>query len=568
MNLLFKLSVLVLLFVPSLAFGELSQQLLNDFAPTSGYIIMPIGDEYLVDLDASTSLQTGDILTVVEAGEKVVHPITKEILGSLDLPKGFLQVTRIKSGYSYAKLLMADTPPQKGDQVRRYEQVPAQFISAGEDGAKIHQQLKTELPQLEWLDGNSTTEPLLTFELNADQLKVKGSNSQVIHSYKLADGRFVAPAPAAAATELPKEKVRPLQKAVNTVMDAILPGSDDRDPTQGIIRQDEQRRAGIWMSPSIQGEPVGIAAADFDQDGQTEIALAMNNRIQFGRNIRGQYQPTSELEIPTGISLLSLDSLDLDGNGQPELYLTAERQGELSSLAVEYIGNSYQITITDLPWYLRATNLPGQGEVLLGQRRGKGENHFTGKPFIIVRENRNLRIKEEVQLPEWVNIFSFTSFQADDGQQLYAYLSAGDYLKVTTAAGEVLWESGDYFGGTETRIQPERPSQNELVQPTYIPPRIYRTPSGEILVTQNDGLRTLQRFRRFKESRLIALTWNGHTLVESWRTSDQGGYLSDFTLADSDNDGSEEIVMAMQFKHKGLLQKARSAIVSYEMNNQ
>ncbi len=568
MKLLARLSLFFLLSFPLTTHAELPKQLEDDFATVEGYIIMPVGDEYLVDLDASANLQKGDILTLVIGGEKVVHPITKEVLGALDVPKGYLQVTRIKSGYSYAKLLMADAPPEKGAQVRRFEQVPALLVEEPGESSELGQELRANLSQLNWLASDSATEPLLKFVINKQNLSVKTSNDQLLHSYALVDGRPAAvSAPKPTTTGgLPEKKPQPLQKAVNTVIDTIFPKAKERDPRLGIIQQDLQAKAGIWMSPSLQGEPVGIAAADFDNDGQVEIALAMNNSIHFARNIQGDYQPLTNLAMPNGLDLLSLDTLDLDNNGIPELYLTAASQHELKSIVVEHRNGSYQIVIERIPWYLRAVNLPDLGLVLLGQRKGAGQKHFEGAPFIVTRQNQRLIAGDEILLPEYVNMFSFTSFKGVNNETLFAYLTESDYLKIATEAGEVLWESGDYFGGTETRIIPEGYDGNELLEPTYIPPRIELTAAGEFLVSQNDGIRTMQRFRRFQESRLIALSWNGHTLVENWRTSDQSGYLSDFTLADSDNDGSEEIVMGIKFTHKGMLQKARSAIVSYEMN--
>jgi len=75
----------------------------------------------------------------------------------------------------------------------------------------------------------------------------------------------------------------------------------------------------------------------------------------------------------------------------------------------------------------------------------------------------------------------------------------------------------------------------------------------------------VQRFRRFKKSRLVSLSWNGFALMENWQTASQPGYLGDFSLADADNDGKDELVMAVKFQHGGLTDKARSSIVIYEL---
>ncbi|MCK5913737.1 MAG: hypothetical protein KAG12_07640, partial [Desulfuromusa sp.] len=148
---------------------------------------------------------------------------------------------------------------------------------------------------------------------------------------------------------------------------------------------------------------------------------------------------------------------------------------------------------------------------------------------------------------------------------LYSYVSTGDYLHVTTPGGTTLWESGDHFGGGEAFFYNDDDT-NELIRPIYIQQRILNLPSGEILVAQNDGMRALERFRNFNKSRVIALKWNGMALQQNWQTVDQEGYLADFTLADVDNDGEVELVMAVKFKHKNLLQKGRSSVVVYELN--
>ena len=64
----------------------------------------------------------------------------------------------------------------------------------------------------------------------------------------------------------------------------------------------------------------------------------------------------------------------------------------------------------------------------------------------------------------------------------------------------------------------------------------------------------------------MALTWNGHAMDESWRTASQQGYLGDFVVADADNDGANDLVMAVKFKHEGYLNKARSSIVIYALD--
>jgi hypothetical protein len=568
----FLLVAFLLLPLPCLA--QLPAQLTNDFATNSGYLIMPIGDEYLVDLDASTDLQEGDILTLIVPGEKVIHPVTKDVLGSLDVPKGYLQVTRIKSGYSYAKLLFSETTPDKGDQVRRFEQVPTTFNGDNSQASNnLYKQLKAGLPQLNWLDNSNTTQPILTFSFKGSALSVESSSGNAFKTYKLVNGVLIAPRPATSnrstftVDQDPDNNKTFLNRTINNMIASVGLGKADKDyQPPGIIRNTNSSNNAVWFGPAMAGNPVGIAVADLDADGQQETAIAMDNSVRIIRIVQGQLVELAKIEIPAGLKLLSLDSADLDNNNRAELYVTANKNQSLASLVIEFNAGSYARTIGNIPWFIRAVDIPSEGRVLLGQSTDSSQTPFAGKPFLIVRNGDALEKGREIDLPKKVNAFNFIPFDQDGSDSLFAYLTANDYLKVVNPQGDELWKSGDYFGGSETVFYNQKAARDELPVPIYMPQRILRTATGDILCSQNDGSRILQRYRAFKDSRVVALNWNGYAMTEQWRTTEQKGYLADFTLADTDNDGEVELVMAMKFQHKSLFNKPRSTIVVYEMN--
>ncbi|NOY13316.1 MAG: VCBS repeat-containing protein [Deltaproteobacteria bacterium] len=561
--------LILLLSVPVLSSATIPRQMAENFKNLSGVIIMPIGDEYLIDLDASVNLRKGDILTLVIPGEKVIHPVTKEVLGTLDIPKGFLQVTRIKSGYSYAKLLYSDVPPKKGDQLKRYEQVPTIFTASPADN-KLFSELRAGLPQLNWLDKNSTTKAVLIFSLKNNMLTVKDADGTVLNSYPLVNGELRAPRPTAGRstafdfTAAPDKNKSSLNKAVNEILGSIgLTQTKERDEDFGIIRT--QQNKGIWMSRNLQGSPVGIVVADLDNDGKQETAVAMQNRLLINQINQGNLNEEAVIEFPAWTKCLSIDTIDLNGDGTDEIYLTGTKDRKLTSFVIEFVDGKYRTSIKNIPWFMRVAKLPGEGRVLIGQTTGDVDSPFYDTPFRIVRSGNKLQRGADVILPGDINMYSFLPFTSDTGEQLYAYLTLDDYLKVIDTDGNERWESGEYFGGSETDFYNVPDDVEDLIDPIYIQQRILQAPSGEILVAKNDGLRILSRTRLYKSSRVIAMTWSGFALQESWRTSGQNGYMADFALADADNDGVDEVVMVVKFKHKGLLQDARSAIVIYEL---
>lgn len=233
MKLTIKLSLLLLFFLPINVSAEIPEQLKKDFAPIKGTIIMPLGGEYLIDLDASSNLHEGDILTLITPGEKIIHPVTKKVLGTLDIAKGYLQVTQIKSGYSYAKLLSTDITPAKSDQVKRFEQVPALFESTRSEN-NLAGKLKTGLAYLHWLNSTDNTRPELFFTLTDNRLTVKNSAGAILKTYQYNAGKLSAPMPATEQSDIfsfsgrPEQNRNLLKKTIDKLFDNVGLGEKDK----------------------------------------------------------------------------------------------------------------------------------------------------------------------------------------------------------------------------------------------------------------------------------------------------------------------------------------------------
>jgi hypothetical protein len=88
-----------------------------------------------------------------------------------------------------------------------------------------------------------------------------------------------------------------------------------------------------------------------------------------------------------------------------------------------------------------------------------------------------------------------------------------------------------------------------------------------VLVPVNKGSRMTRLWQKYKQSHIEALTFDGYSMVELWRTKPQNGYLADYRLADADNDGVDEIVMIVQFAQGGWLKSSEgnSALLFYEL---
>lgn len=535
---------LLLFLLPNLAFSELPEQLVADFSPTQGYVVMPLDDtEFIIDLDASKGLTTGDILSIIEQGKKLVHPISKEVIGTLDDKITFLQTTRLKSGYSYARKIRGDNAVAKGARVQRFKQVPAIF----DDPSHLNPQLKIELQQqlnmLDWHDDKSEIQPLLHFEIATGSLLVKNQDGSILRSYPIS-----VQTPTAA-------NVTAISPAIQT---RVNPNGNATPLQQG------STPSTYWNSPAFNKEFIGINVADFNTDGRQETVILSQDTLSLGIFMGQTYKQINEFKLPASYNFIALDSFDLNKNGRPEIFISGLRDNKPHSLVLEIENGQFIQLAQKVPMLFRVIEQPGQGQILLGQKRHQFDIPFDQRPFKVALLNGEYKKGDSYPLPVPINIYGFTPFNSKDGENFFAYLTADDYLNLKSVDGSEIYDSSDRYGGSQISFELISNDPTEGSYPYYVPLRILSA-NGRLLVPQNSGTRFTKRLTTYNKGHIKALEWNGVSTNEAWHTTEQEGPITDFSLADIDNDGQLELATTVVFKRKGFLSKSRSAVVIHEL---
>ncbi|TRO82230.1 FG-GAP repeat domain-containing protein [Desulfuromonas acetexigens] len=568
------------------------ENLARDFKPVSGVVIMPAKGEFLIDLDAKSNVAIGDLFTVMQPGEKVVHPVTKEVVGTIDEVKAILQVTRVKSGYSYAKPVGAAPEINAKDAIRRFENLPAIFWDYTGEGEAVYAQVKQALPTLEWQEYAATqaTKPEnpaaavgfqgLTFVLKPGKLEVRDPAFTVLRAYAVGGAAApatatIAPAagiPVAAAPSVSAPAMMPAPTGAAIIAAPAPTGSSVvGDFSPAIVRQNlAEAERGVWVSPAVKEPLVGVEVGELDGDGKLETALLYAHRIDITRFADGASETIAQVDLGKGRKALAIDGADLNGDGQLELYITAAFDDRLSSMIVSAGADGYQVRKTNINYYFRNVDLPGEGVVLLAQGMGDEHQDFAGPIFRVQGNGNDIQQGAKVEVPNPIRLYSFSPLTANgSGGDSIAYLSHLDNLQIFSASGEKLWEGSERMGGSEefiTRVDPtKRPQDGDNTRDAYLQARLGRGDAGEILIPVNEGDWFRARGKTFRKSKLTAMVWNGQELLEAWHTREQNGYMADFRLADIDNDGQKEVVMAINGASTGLLGARRSSLYVFEM---
>ena len=359
------LSILLAVALVPAAPAAASDDIVRDFAPLTGYVVMAADGEFLIDRDAGDGIGVGDLFSVVLPGKKIVHPVTGEALGTLDRVKGYLQVTRIRSGYSHARPLEVKEAVVPGDVIRRFDHVPAAFLDTTGRGRPIFDRIRAALPGLEWRyetsadAGKKPSLPegaLLAFILEPGKLVVRGPEG-ALRSYDMPGGErdVPPPAPPASRKESAKEPLPPAGEGIS----AGKAASADF-VVRGIL-------------------PEGTLMADFTRDGdRLLLAVTEGTRIEVfavGDNL----VPVAAGDTKRAGQFLSLHWWKPQPDGPPLLAATLavdENRAFSASLGQTLVGSLFILrqgrldpVREDIPFILGSFDRDGDGvrETLLGQ---------------------------------------------------------------------------------------------------------------------------------------------------------------------------------------------------------
>jgi hypothetical protein len=274
-----------------------------------------------------------------------------------------------------------------------------------------------------------------------------------------------------------------------------------------------------------------------------------------------------------------LDIGDVNGNGRAEILVTRlNSHNKLSSVVLEWDRAGLTSIAGKQKWYFRASDVPGKGRILMGQRQGSPSVNDTGglyrHPFFfpgifeLAWTGRGFQAASRLRLPDNLNIYGFArgSIFNDGNIQTIAY-SSEDTLRIYDADGNPQWAGEEILGGNPVYLESASSTDGRSQDRTYLNQRLVVADidadgKSEVVTVHNHDVarRFVKRFRKYTRGRMIALQWNRVGMKTVWKGEAISGYISDFSLADLNGDGRLETVYA-KVTATGIAQVESSQIV-------
>jgi len=353
-------------------------------------------------------------------------------------------------------------------------------------------------------------------------------------------------------------------------------------------------RKGFWMSERFPIEFRGMDIGDVNRDGLNEIVTISRNEIRIFQKKGKEFRMLQKIGGRSSDNYMTVDVADINRNGVPEIIVTNSLENSVNSFVYEWQDGKFVQIASRLPWFFRVINRHNPtSQQLLGQRyHGMNISMDTNEfmPFEtriheIVWDGTRYTEGQRMKIPLGMSVFGLTIDDLGQGPSRIIALNQDDYLCIYQetekplkslqkfgGSSELLYKSDDPFGGSNLYVEaPTGATGVEAYLSKYwVNTRVLTTDLNkdgrrEILLVKNisASARIMRNVKLYTSSEFYNIEWDGVGMVENWRTRKINGYVADYQYKDVDNDGENEIVMALVLS--GMSFGESSVLAAYKM---
>ncbi len=313
---------------------------------------------------------------------------------------------------------------------------------------------------------------------------------------------------------------------------------------------------GFKKSQTFDFEIKGLDIGDVDGDKKNEVVAMDNHNIYVFKYDGEKLSLFRKIEIGYQHNFLTLDIADVNRNGVAEIIVTSVIEDNLQSFIIEYEQGEFRVITKKSGWFYRVLEHPKDGPVLMGQQMGS-DGLFTGPIYQFIYKKKTFEKGPKMPFPKESKIFGLAMSDIRNiGTTDMIKLEDSERIRISSPDGKFEWRSRERFGGTDISYDTKKkadPVYRGSAPPwrVYIPGRILiKDLDGdgirEVIINKNySSTRMFERVRNFEVGEIYSLVWEDGSLTTKWKTREINGYIVDFQIKDADNDGNEDLVVAV-----------------------
>jgi TolB-like protein len=337
---------------------------------------------------------------------------------------------------------------------------------------------------------------------------------------------------------------------------------------------------GYKKSQTFGFEIKGIDIGDVDGDKKNEVVIMDDHNLYVFKYDGEKLKLFQKIETGYQHTFLTLDVADVNRNGYAEIIVTAVAEDDLRSFILEFEQGKFRKITEKSGWYFRVLDHPKDGPTLMGQKMGS-DGLYSGPIYKFIWKKNSFEKGPKMPFPKETTIFSLALGNIQNKEKLnLIVMDDSERFRMIGPDGKDVWTSRQKYGGTTNFYDTRKKfdpvyrfgSQGAPAWRVYIPGRIViKDLDGdglhEVVINKNitSSTRVFDRVRSFDSGEIHNLVWEEGTLITNWKTKEIEGYISDFQIKDVDNDGEEELVVAVIDLGGVATRKGTSKILFYKL---
>lgn len=218
-----------------------------------------------------------------------------------------------------------------------------------------------------------------------------------------------------------------------------------------------------WAIGPLEGDLWGLAYGDVDGDGSGESLLLERSKVRIGRLNSKGFDQLASCGWAGVAQAATVYALDLDGNGDDEIIVSAVEEGMPSSLILDYENGSCRQLVSHARLSLRVIEVPEPApskaeetkelparRALVGQGWSSG-SFFFGPIYELKLNGDHFSRLKKLRLPRRTRLYQFTILPPRQGREALMKMKGYKRLAVSELKGKRfrgVWRSGQRFGGS------------------------------------------------------------------------------------------------------------------------